>query len=131
MVWSTHIDEVIKDRDALVVRVTLVEGAVKVRPDEYRVTSELELKQRINSDIARLSLSGTELPKIVVGDYDPAITPPPLTTKQKYQLDLTLFNQMKRAAALDLGLIDAGSQTYTDQAAKVKTGFDLSYLDLF
>lgn len=131
MVWATHIDEVVKDKDGLVVRVTLVEGSVKVRPDEYRVSSETELKQKINSDISKLSLAGTELPKIAVGDYDPTITPPVLTAKEKYNNDLQILNQMNRAIALNIGLIDAGSKTYTDQVSKVQAGFDISYLDLF
>ena len=75
MAWQTTIENVVNEKKFLNVRVILTDGVQKIQPDEYHITTELELKQRINSDISKLTQATTDFPKIVPGPYDPTIAP--------------------------------------------------------
>lgn len=136
MVWNVNIDEVVRNEGVLIVRLTLSDGVKKVRPDEYRVTSELQLKQKINVDIAKLSQVDVELPKLPTGPYDPtiAITPPPPPSseeiaKNKFAADLRAYRSMLKT--IEIGVKTAGDKDVMDLQALLKSGYINDYLGLF
>lgn len=137
MAWTVNIDEVINLKSGLIVRVTLSDGSQKVKPDEYHVTTEHELKVRLNADIDRLSQSAVDFPKIVPGPYDPKIDPPeppPDPTpeeiaKADYAADLTFYRHMQRAVALTVKKNE--DEDVVAQLTRIKNNFLSDYIDLF
>lgn len=129
MSFTVNIDEAIPQDGFTIVRVTLSDSTHKVRPDEYHVTSLDDLKQKINADISRISLGDSEFLKIPKGIFDPTITPPDQTPRSLFAADVQLLREIK--SAVDLGVIDPGDKFYTDQLAKVKQGFNPSFIEIF
>lgn len=127
---TANIDQILKDPDATVVRVTYADGvAIKVQK-EYRLTSfDLEtFKSIVRGDIDRLAAVGNVNQKIAVGPFDPASTP--LTdqekAKAKFVTDLFTLRQMQKA--ITLGLMTINDQEYVDQVALVNSEFLPEYL---
>jgi hypothetical protein len=138
MTWQANLDEIKYGDNYIIVRATLSDGTQKVRPDEYRVNSELELKQKISADVARLTAIKTELPKLATGPYDFAIKPPvppviePPTSEElarsKFMSDLVLQRQMELAIKLELKT--GADKDYLDQVDLVKQEFKPDYVSL-
>lgn len=139
MVWQAIIDNVIQDTDASVVEVTYTDNVSQKVKKEYRLTTfDLNsFKRTVQSQIDQLSSVDTVKVNIPLGAFDTTIvppeppTPPDPTPKQLFSRDLQLLLQMNRAIALNIGLLDPSTQVYTDQVSKVKSGFNILFVDVF
>lgn len=131
MAWTVNIDEVVPGKGYVIVRATLTDGTEKIRPDEYRVRSEEELKRLLNDTITRLSLSASEFIKIPIGTYDPTPAPPSTLdlARGSYAQDLELYRHL--LVAVEFGVKTAADQDVKDQQQKLRDKFLDNYIDLF
>lgn len=131
MVWQVIIDEVVPKEGFIIVRVTLTDGTQKIRPDEYKVRSEAELKNRLNEEIDRLTTGGTDFVKIPKGPYDPS---PPSPTPDEDARNIYAFmidRAKKYGRAIETGAVDVNFQDFKDTASYIVTNFKPEYIDLF
>lgn len=125
MAITSNIDQIIKDPDATVIRVTYTDGALVKVQKEYRLTTfDLEtFKGIVRNDIAQLSAVDTVTQKLVSGPFDPAAALPSVgnLAKAKFVADLLLLRQMEKAIALTFKTVD--DLDYKAQVTLVKSEF--------
>lgn len=129
---QSSITEIIRDRNMIIVKVLLENGAVKAKK-EYRVTSEFDLKQKINADMKAIASFETEFPKLAVGEYDSSIPSQPIPQEEldqmAYKQDIAKLNSYLRA--ISMGVIPFDSPEYLAHVDKLKSGLKPEYVNLF
>lgn len=122
---TPNIDQIIKDPDATVIRITYTDGVSIKISKEYRLTNfDLEsFKNIVRNDISQLSAVGTVDQKISQGPFDPTATPISNADKSRAKFISDLFLQRQMEKAIMLNFMTVNDKAYTDQVSLVTSEF--------